>query len=194
MQRRKCARAVSYSVAVLLGGLVAFGGDARAGKSQIISGFGQYVAGRANNDDTGFIIFNPTNLEMIGLAIEFDAADGAFNNCQGALFEPFGTDDDFIQPSGDEGSDSAGLFLVISVPTTAEGSRAGKIKSSFGLFVLGATKSDFYPSLNPKVFALHPDPTEQAAELAACCTEIENLGQPENIFKKFFRTSCPEFD
>ena len=189
MQRSKCARAVSYSVAVLLGGLVAFGGDARAQSSNV----GQFLAGRAGVDDTGFIVFNPTQLEMIGLGIEFDAADGAFNNCQGAIFEPFGTDDDFMQPSGDEGNDSAGVFLVISVPTTAEGGKAGKIKSSFGLFVLGKTKADYFPSLNTKIFSLHPDPDEQAAELAACCTEIENLAEPENIFKAF-RITCPAFD
>ena len=190
MQRSKWARAVSYSVAILLGGLVAFGGDARG---QQTSNFGQYLAGRAGVDDTGFTVFNPTPIEMIALGIEFDAADGAFNNCQGAIFEPFGTDDDFIQPSGDEGNDSAGVFLVISVPTSSEGRRSGKIKRNFGLFVLGKTKADFFPSLNTKVFNLHPDPTERAAELAACCTEIENLGQSEGIFKKF-RMKCPEFD
>ena len=189
MQRSKCARAVSYSVAILLGGLVAFGGDARG---QQTSNFGQYLAGRAGVDDTGFTVFNPTPIEMIALGIEFDAATGDFNNCQGAIFEPFGTDDGVMEPSGDEGNDSAGIFLVISVPTTAEGGKAGKIKSSFGLFVLGKTKADYFPSLNTKIFSLHPDPDEQALELDACCTEIQNLGQPENIFKKF-KMRCPEF-
>ena len=44
-----------------------------------------------------------------------------------------------------------------------------------------------------KVFSLHPDPTEQAAQITACCTEIQNLGEPETIFKQF-GLSCPDFD
>ena len=85
-------------------------------------------------------------------------------------------------------------MLIISVPTTAEGTNnAGKIKAKkFGLIASARFKSGYMPPMNPKIFKLPRDPAEQEAVLAACCTEIENLAEPETIFKPF-GIVCPAF-
>ena len=129
MQQSKRARALSYSAAVLLGGLVAFGGDAKAQDSP---NFGQFLAGKSSGDSSGrqMMVFNPTPFEMIALAIDFDDDDGTFDSCTGAIIDPFGTDDETISDgfSGDRGT-----LVVISVPTSNEGKIAGKIKKNIGL-------------------------------------------------------------
>ncbi len=180
MQQSKRARALSYSAAVLLGGLVAFGGDANA------QGFGQFLGGKAAGTSPTVRVFNPTNVEMIALWIEFDDT-GNFDNCTGKVIAPFGTDNDEFDFSG-----SGATGLLISVPTSNEGKNAGKIKDGkFGV-VARSRKRSYLPTLNTKNFKLHPDEVERDAQLAACCTEIEDEGEPRKIFKAF-KMVCPEF-
>ena len=184
MKLSKRARALSYSAAVLLGGLVAFGGDANA------QGFGQFLGGKAAGTSPTVRVFNPTPFEMIALWIEFDDT-GNFDNCTGKIIAPFGTDADEFDFSG-----SGATGLLISVPTSNEGKNAGKVgKNTGGKFGLIARsrKRSYLPALNTKNFKLHPDEVERDAQLAACCTEINDEGEDRKIFKAF-KMVCPEFE
>ena len=179
MQQSKRARALSYSAAVLLGGLVALGGDARA------DGFSQFFGGKSAGTSNAIRLFNPTPFEMIALWIEFDETTGNFDTCTGVVIPPFATDDDEFS------SGTGGMGVVIAVPTSAEGDDAGLVKDKFGL-IPRARKRQSLVALDPAKFRLHPDENEAAAELAACCSEINDEGEDEKIFRKF-KMKCPEF-